>query len=59
MAPLHIAVRSNGTLSIIEALIAAKADVNAKDKGGNTPLDHARGNNNEPVVDMLNDAGAR
>lgn len=39
--PLHLAA-SEGLLDCVEALVRAGADVSARDKTGNTPLDSAR-----------------
>ena len=46
-------------LSSLKRLVALKADVNAKDNEGATPLDCARWANNTEGVEALKDAGAR
>ena len=50
--PLHIAA-AEGALPAVEALVAAGADVGAKDRWGFTPLDEARREKRGPVVDFL------
>lgn len=52
--PLHLAC-GNGHMEIVKMLIAAKADVNAIDKNGRTPLCEAH---NERVKDLLIKSGA-
>jgi len=45
-------------LAIVQQLIAAKADVNAKDNQGNTALSLARESSNIEAADALRKAGA-
>jgi ankyrin repeat protein len=67
-APLHYAVRA-GNIPMVEALVAAGADINIVDKDGLTPLDHAMQRNqigflqmrrppNQPMADKLRELGA-
>ena len=42
--PLHLAAAMNSNPSVIKALIEGGANVGARDKNGNTPFDHAKGN---------------
>ena len=60
LSPLHAAVRA-GNLAIVNALIAAGADVNAaQGGGGETPLETARYNAaSDEIVQALIAAGAR
>ena len=55
LTPLHEAVRFPDVLA---ALIAAKADVSARDSAGNTPLHYACLDTNLASVRLLLDAGA-
>ena len=52
-------VCKTGTPEQIKAMIDVGADVNAKDKDGNTALDHAREKKNEKAVTALIKAGAQ
>ena len=55
-SPLHGSAYK-GHVEIVAALIAAKAEVNAKDTDGDTPLDWAK---NEPkVAELLRKNGAK
>lgn len=49
--PLHYAVRSRNT-GVIEALVAAGANIDAKDVDGLTALDHAMARNQVPFLQM-------
>ena len=53
--PLH----SVANAKIAQALVSAGANVNALDKNGATPLKIAMGRNQEDVVKVLIDAGAK
>jgi ankyrin repeat protein len=54
MTPLHYAATApHGDTSIVEALLAAGADRNAKDKEGRTALELARGYNHAAVAKAL------
>jgi cytohesin len=55
MTPLHFAVRW-GDKALVELLIAAKANVNARDIDGNTPLDSAH---DKAIADLLRKHGGR
>ena len=50
--PLHLAVRA-GRASAAAALLAAKADIRAKDKYGRTPLAYAESAGKEDIAKML------
>ena len=58
MTPLHIAA-DKGHKEIAELLIAAGADVNAKDKGGESPLDWAIEDNQTETADLLRKHGGK
>ncbi len=49
---LHIAAKE-GKMETIELLIASGADVNAKDKNGETPLDYAISTDHTVIADLL------
>ena len=55
--PLHEAARK-GDKAEVEALLAKGADVNAKDKSGNTPLHVASENGKKDIAELLLDKGA-
>jgi len=55
LTPLHVAVKYP---DVVAALIAARADVSAKDSDGNTPLHCACSNGSLATVKLLLDAGA-
>jgi ankyrin repeat protein len=55
---LHYAAH-NGHTSIIDALVQARADVNAVNVGGETPLDYAKGYGYTEVARLLEAAGGR
>ena len=52
MTPLHLAAIS-GHKKVAELLLANKAEVNAKDKTGQTPLHRAAANGHKDVVELL------
>ena len=55
--PLHSAV-NHGRTVIVATLIAAGADVNAKNSGGRAPLHDAASDGDSPIASMLISAGA-
>jgi hypothetical protein len=55
--PLHIAAQ-NGHLELVRFLVGAGADVNARNKGGQTAMHMATSYDLDQVVKVLNDAGA-
>jgi ankyrin repeat protein len=57
-SPLMVAVTFKSAPTVAK-LIAAKADVNAKDRSGYTALRYARENEDEAMVEMLVKAGAK
>ena len=58
LTPLHLAARS-GQKEIAQLLIAKGADVNAKTKRGDTPLDQAIQLNRTEIVDLLREHGGK
>ena len=56
--PLHEAARANDTARIAE-LVAQRADVNARDDAGNTPLEVARQGGDSAVIDALETAAGQ
>ena len=56
--PLHIAAQERAAADIIEYILGLGADVNARDKGGNTALHTAVANNSQQIGELLLDAGA-
>jgi len=57
MTPLHMSAR-RGTTGVAEALLDAGADIDAKDKGAETPLRRAVNCNQEQMVALLVARGA-
>jgi uncharacterized damage-inducible protein DinB len=55
--PIHAAVAGRNP-AIVAAVIAAGADVNARQASGNTPLEAALQNNDEAIIQLLRNAGA-
>jgi pectate lyase len=55
--PLHCAVR-NGLKTMVELLVEAGADVNAKTGGGKTPTEVVGGRNRKDIIDLLKKHGA-
>ena len=53
------AIRHSSNLQVIKALLAAGADVNAKDKYGETALTLAKEKNNSEIINLLLAAGAK
>ncbi len=49
----------DGTLKILESLVDAKADLNVRDKDGNTALDYTIQNKNQVAEKYLRDNGAK
>jgi len=54
---LHLAAR-NGSTEIVNALLKAGADINAKTKKGQTPLYMAETNKQDEVIELLKEKGA-
>jgi ankyrin repeat protein len=48
----------NGHQDIVQALLAAKGDVNAKNNNGNTALSYASIYGHQKTVELLKEAGA-
>lgn len=57
-APLRL-VAPREDKGIVELLLAKGSDVNAKDKGGSTPLDMALAERNDEILDLLRQHGAK
>ncbi|MBX2999055.1 MAG: DinB family protein [Caldilineaceae bacterium] len=55
--PIHAAVAGRNA-AIVEAVVAAGADVNARQTSGNTPLEAALENRDEAIEQILRNAGA-
>lgn len=55
--PLHVAAERNPAVDIVDALLAAGADANARAKDGRTPL-HVAWSNHRAIVETLLRAGA-
>ena len=55
---LHLAA-AGGHPTTVDALVQARADVNAVDKDGDTPLDDAKRNGHTEVARLLEAAGGR
>jgi ankyrin repeat protein len=47
----------DGRKDVVELLLANKAEINAKDKGGNTPLRAAASNGHKDVAELLRQHG--
>jgi cytohesin len=58
MSPLHQAARE-GLKEVVELFIAEGADVNAKDRVGETPLDFAINENRTETADLLREYGGK
>ncbi len=56
--PLSLVARESGNVELARMLIDRKADVNARDKFGDTPLQLAAWRGFRPVVELLLDRGA-
>jgi uncharacterized protein len=54
-----IVAAQNGNPEVVQALIDAKADVNAKARNGDTPLSKASEKGHQQVVELLKKAGAQ
>ncbi len=55
--PLHMAA-SSGKLKVVALFIDHKADLNVRDKGGNTPLEIAKREGHQNIEKLLAQAGA-
>ena len=55
--PLHVAAERNPAVGIVDALLAAGADINARANDGTTPL-HVAWSNHRTIVEALLRAGA-
>ena len=53
------AVAEDGTLEMVQILVEAGADVNAKNRDGKTPLDLAHKNKHRDVEKLLRKHGAK
>jgi len=56
LTPLHYA-SGNGHLSVVEYLVNQKADINAKNKDGKTPMVLAFKNGKSNVIEFLESKG--
>lgn len=54
-----IAASGEGKLETVKLLIEKGADVNAKDKNGNTPLKNALSHGKTEIAEFLREAGAK
>jgi ankyrin repeat protein len=59
LSALHYAAHSDYNVEIAQILLEHGADINARDAGGRTPLDHARAANLVRMPQILTAAGAR
>ncbi|KAL8821117.1 MAG: hypothetical protein Q9191_007377 [Dirinaria sp. TL-2023a] len=59
MTPLHLAVRANCSLAVVNSILDAGADVNVYSKDETTALHLAVQNRTTPVVKSILDAGAK
>ncbi|MYK06653.1 MAG: hypothetical protein F4040_02825, partial [Synechococcus sp. SB0670_bin_20] len=50
LTPLHAAAETSETPAVVQALLDAGADLNARDKDGKTPLDQAKQHNQTLTV---------
>jgi len=57
--PLHLATGVKQPIEFVAALVDAKADLNAENKGGKTVLDLASNSSSKAIEDLLEDRGGR
>ncbi|MCP5369932.1 MAG: ankyrin repeat domain-containing protein [Rickettsiaceae bacterium] len=51
---LHIAVEYNAPKNVLELLLEYNADINAKDNNNKTPIDYAKANRHDTILQILN-----
>lgn len=56
---LHYAAQSESRVGVAEGILSKGADVNARDKAGLTPLDHALARNLTKMADVLRSRGGK
>ncbi len=56
--PLHYSA-GNHKIEVLKLLVAAKADINARDKDGKTPLDIATKVGDQEAIKILTDAAKK